>query len=73
LSEGFKLLDQVIYPELAKMVSAGEAAKIWRLVMRAAVILLSVGLLASLFIWLSLGSIMGFFLSEDYREVAPLA
>ncbi len=73
LSEGFKLLDQVIYPELAKMVSAGEAEKIWRLVMRAAVILLSVGLLASLFIWLSLGSILGFFLSEDYREVAPLA
>lgn len=73
LSEGFKLLDQVIYPELAKMVSAGEAAKIWRLVMRSAVILLSVGLLASLFIWLSLGPIFGYFLSDDYREVAPLA
>jgi len=73
LSEGFKLLDQVIYPELAKMVSGGEAAKIWRLVMRSAVILLSVGLLASLFIWLSLGSIFGYFLSDDYREVAPLA
>jgi O-antigen/teichoic acid export membrane protein/phosphatidylglycerophosphate synthase len=73
LSEGFKLLDQVIYPELAKMVSAGEAEKIWRLVMRSAVILLSVGLLASLFIWLSLGSILGVFLSEEYRDVAPLA
>lgn len=73
LSEGFKLLDQVIYPELAKMVSAGEAEKIWRLVMRSAVILLTVGLLASLFIWLSLGSILGVFLSDEYREVAPLA
>ena len=73
LSEGFKLLDQVIYPELAKMVSGGEAAKIWRLVVRSAVILLSVGLLASLFIWLSLGSIFGYFLSDAYREVAPLA
>lgn len=73
LSEGFKLLDHVIYPELAKMVSAGEATKIWRLVMRSAIILLSVGLLASLFIWLSLGSIFGYFLSDDYREVAPLA
>ena len=73
LSEGFKLLDQVIYPELAKMVSAGEAAKIWRLVMRSGIILLSVGLLASLFIWLSLGPMFGYFLSEDYREVAPLA
>jgi len=36
LSEGFKLLDQVIYPELAKMVSLGEAEKIWRLYMRGA-------------------------------------
>ncbi|MEP3653474.1 MAG: CDP-alcohol phosphatidyltransferase family protein [Litorimonas sp.] len=73
LSEGFKLLDQVIYPELAKMVTAGEAAKIWRLVMRSAFILLSVGLLASLMIWISVGPLFGFFFSEDYREVAPLA
>lgn len=73
LSEGFKLLDQVIYPELAKMVSAGEATKIWRLVMRSATILLSVGLFASLLIWLSVGPIFGYFLSDDYREVAPLA
>jgi O-antigen/teichoic acid export membrane protein len=73
LSEGFRLLDQVIYPELAKMVSTGEAEKIWRLVIRSAVILLSVGLLASLIIWLSLGTILEHFLSDDYREVAPLA
>lgn len=80
LSEGFKLLDQVIYPELAKMVSAGEAAKIWRLVVRSAVILLTVGLLSSLFIWLFLGAIIDFFLEikflltdEEYRDVAPLA
>jgi len=73
LSEGFKLLDQVIYPELAKMVTAGEAAKIWRLVMRSAFILLSVGLFASLMIWVSVGPLFGFFFSEDYREVAPLA
>lgn len=73
LSEGFKLLDQVIYPELAKMVSAGEAAKIWRLVIRSAMILLTVGLLASLIIWVSVGPLFGLFFTEDYREVAPLA
>jgi O-antigen/teichoic acid export membrane protein/phosphatidylglycerophosphate synthase len=73
LSEGFKLLDQVIYPELAKMVSAGEVAKIWRLVMRAAVILLSVGLAASLFIWFFFGTALGTVLSEEYMEAAPLA
>ena len=73
LSEGFKLLDQVIYPELAKMVNSGEAAKIWRLVMRSAFVLLSVGLIASLFIWLSLGTVISYFLSEEYSEVVPLA
>ena len=73
LSEGFKLLDQVIYPELAKMVSAGQAAKIWRLVIRSAIILLSVGLVASLIIWLFFGTILGAVLPEDYREAAPLA
>jgi len=73
LSEGFKLLDQVIYPELAKMVVAGEASKIWRLVMRSAVVLLSVGLAASVFIWFTLGPILGAFLPDDYREAAPLA
>ncbi len=73
LSEGFKLLDQVIYPELAKMVSSGEVEKIWRLVMRTAMILLSVGLLASLVIWLSMGTAISMFLSEEYMEAAPLA
>ncbi len=73
LSEGFKLLDQVIYPELAKMVSGGEAEKIWRLVIRAAVILLSVGLLASLVIWAFFGTLLGAVLPADYREAAPLA
>lgn len=73
LSEGFKLLDQVIYPELAKMVIAGKASKIWRLVMRSAVILLAVGLVASLVIWLFFGTILGAVLPEDYKEAAPLA
>ena len=73
LSEGFKLLDQVIYPELAKMVSSGEAAKIWRLVMRSAVVLLSVGLVASLVVWLVFGTILGTVLPADYTDAAPLA
>lgn len=73
LSEGFKLLDQVIYPELAKMVIAGEASKIWRLVMRSAIVLLAVGLVASLIIWLFFGTILGAVLPADYKEAAPLA
>jgi len=73
LSEGFKLLDQVIYPELAKMVSMGEAAKIWKLVIRTAIILLGFGLTVSLVIWLFLGGVLGSFLPQDYIESAPLA
>jgi len=73
LSEGFKLLDQVIYPELAKMVGTGEAKKIWELVIKTAIILLVIGLAASLVIWFFLGGLLGLFLPEDYVEAAPLA
>ena len=73
LSEGFKLLDQVIYPELAKLVVSGEASKIWRLAMRSAVVLLTVGLVGSLVIWLFLGTILGTVLPDDYLEATPLA
>ncbi|MGB6228945.1 MAG: oligosaccharide flippase family protein, partial [Litorimonas sp.] len=44
LTEGFKLLDQVIYPELAKLVTAGRSDRIWKIASRAAGILLAIGL-----------------------------
>ena len=73
LSEGFKLLDQVIYPELAKMVSIDEAPKIWKLVIKTAIILLVIGLAASLVLLFFLGGLLGLFLPEEYVEAAPLA
>ncbi len=73
LSEGFKLLDQVIYPELAKMVSMGEAAKIWKLVTRTAVLLLGFGLIVSVVLWLFLGGWIGAVMPPEYMEAAPLA
>lgn len=72
LSEGFKLLDQVIYPELAKMVSLGEAAKIWKLVTRTALLLLGFGLSLALFVQLAGPEILGRIFSEDYEQAAPL-
>ena len=72
LSEGFKLLDQVIYPELAKMVSLGEAAKIWRLVTRTAFILLSFGLVIALIIQSIGPEVLGRIFSVDYEQAAPL-
>ncbi|MEP1230978.1 MAG: CDP-alcohol phosphatidyltransferase family protein, partial [Litorimonas sp.] len=72
LSEGYILLDQVIYPELAKMVSLGQADKIWRLVTRAAVILLSMGLSLSAVIMLVGPEALSRLLSTDYSASAPL-
>ena len=73
LSEGFKLLDQVIYPELAKMVVNGEADKIWRLVMRAAVVLLIVGLGMSALVWVWGPAALGAIATKDYSASAPFA
>lgn len=50
LSEGVKLVDQVIYPELARIMAAGKAGDIWKLVTRAGFISLGVGIAAALFV-----------------------
>ena len=73
LSEGFKLLDQVIYPELAKLVVNGDASKIWRIVMRAAVILLGVGAILSSLVLFVGPDILSRLFGEDYVYAAPLA
>lgn len=73
LSDAFKLLDQVIYPELAKMVSLGEADQIWKLVIRTALMLLSFGLVLALFVHWAGPELLSRIFSEEYRQAAPLA
>ena len=73
LSEGFKLLDQVIYPELAKMVSLGEASKIWKLVTRLALILLTFGFTMALVVQIFGPAILGYVTTADYAQAAPLS
>ena len=73
LSEGFKLLDQVIYPELARMVSLGESAKIGKLVVRAALCLLTFGLFVAGIVHFAGPSMLRAIFSEAYVEAAPLA
>ena len=73
LSEAFKLLDQVIYPELAKMVSVGQAAKIWKLVTKTAIMLLTFGLVMAIFVSFAGTKILPLVFSEDYLMSAPLA
>ena len=72
LSEGFKLLDQVIYPELAKLVANGEIDKIMRLVTRSALILLSFGTFISVLVFFVGPDILGRVFSQDYSEAAAL-
>ncbi len=72
LSEGYVLLDQVIYPELAKMVSLGQVDKIWRLVTRAAILLLSMGLSMSAIIMVFGSDLLGIVFPDDYSAAAPL-
>lgn len=73
LTEGFKLLDQVIYPELAKLVSSHQTQKIWRIVTRAALILLSVGLAFSLLIFLVGRPVLTAIFGDAYADAVPLA
>jgi len=72
LSEAYVLLDQVIYPELAKMVSLGQIDKIWRLVTKTAFLLLSFGLCISLVVMPFLPDLLAFYVSEDYTDSAEL-
>ena len=72
LSEGFKLLDQVIYPELAKMISNGKESEIWRLVTRTALILVAIGATFSFIIIFFGPSMVSALLSDDYIQAAPL-
>ena len=73
LTEGFKLLDQVIYPELAKLVSAGNADKIWRIVKRAALYLVSIGAMLSILVFLFGGPVLVSIFGEEFHSAAPLA
>jgi len=73
LSEGFKLLDHVIYPELAKFVSQGNSAKIWPVVRRASMWMLIVGALSSSFIWFAGPAAISLIFGEEFRQSAYLA
>ncbi len=73
LSEGVKLIDQVIYPELARIISDGRGNQILKLVTRASLISLGVGLILSLATYLVGPFIMTSTLGEEYKASVPLA
>jgi len=73
LSEGVKLVDQVIYPELARIMAAGKAGDIWKLVTRAGLISLGVGIAAALFVWAVGPFVIVSSLGEEFRFSVTLA
>ena len=73
LSETFKLLDQVIYPELARMISEGKAGKIWRLTTRAAVLLFLFGCFWSVVFFLFGEPVLRFIASDSFAPAVPMA
>ncbi|NNE59198.1 MAG: lipopolysaccharide biosynthesis protein [Hellea sp.] len=73
LTEGFKLLEQVIYPELAKFVSQGQPDKIWPVVKRASIWMLSFGFFASAIIWFAGPDVLTYLFGETFRPSAYLA
>ncbi|RKQ71550.1 O-antigen/teichoic acid export membrane protein [Litorimonas taeanensis] len=73
LSEGVKLIDQAIYPELARIISNKRGGQILKLVTKASVISLSVGLLLSFVIFITGPFIMASTLGEEYKASVLLA
>ena len=73
LSEGVKLLDQVIYPELARIVAAGQGGQILRLVTRASAVALGVGLALAALVYFAGPAIVDTALGPEYRQSVKLA
>jgi len=73
LAKAARLLDWVIYPELTRMVLAGEPARVLALITRASLILLGLGLTVSALLAWAGGDALAAILGEPYREAAPLA
>ncbi|HHL43567.1 MAG TPA: hypothetical protein ENJ42_08120 [Hellea balneolensis] len=73
LSEGVLLLDRVIYPEYARMITRGHVAHIWRIIFKASAILLGVGLaLSAIVAWIGpwlIGNMFG----HDYQDAVILS
>ncbi|MGJ8563647.1 MAG: lipopolysaccharide biosynthesis protein [Alphaproteobacteria bacterium] len=72
LSEGVKLLDQVIYPELARLVSSGDSSKILRIVTRAGLMTLALGLALSAIVALAGPHFLNATMGAGYSESVVL-
>ena len=73
LSEGYLLLDRVIYPEYARMMTRGEGNAIWRLVVKTGAMMLLVGLILALFPAFLGPTVIPMAFGPGYENAVPLA
>ncbi|RZV35768.1 MAG: hypothetical protein EX271_12700 [Acidimicrobiales bacterium] len=73
LSEGYLLLDRVIYPEYARMMARGNGDKIWRLVVKTGAMMLSGGLVLALLPAFLGPSVIPMTFGPGYEDAVPLA
>lgn len=73
LSEGYLLLDRVIYPEYARMMARGNGDKIWRLVVKTGAMMLAGGLILALLPAFLGPSVIPMTFGPGYEDAVPLA
>ncbi len=73
LSEGMLLLDRVIYPEFARMVTRGQGAQIWRIVLRTGAILLVFGLACAALPYFLGPTVIPFVFGAGYEDAVILS
>ena len=73
LVRGTQQLDEVIYPELAKMVEAGQTHKIWPLILRTGGIMVTIALVVGGLVAAFGPDVLSYLMRKDYGPSAPLA
>ena len=73
LSEGARLINEVIYPELVRFVTDGRIAEMWRVVRRSSLILLAVGAAISAAVVLAGPAPFNAIFRQDFTLASPIA
>ncbi len=73
LSRTILLIDQVVYPEFARMVSRGEPGNIWKIVVKSAAVLLTGGIVLSVTVALARPAIVDASYGAGYQDIVQLS
>ena len=73
LSKVVLLIDQVVYPEFARMVSRGDPGHIWKIVVKSATVLLTAGIVLSVIVGLAGPEVVAASYGNGYQDVVPLS